>query len=284
MSHSALDIRPLSGALGAEVFGIDLAGPVDDARFDAVHRAFVDFGLLVFRDQELTHEAQIAWARRFGTPDIHPIANGMEEFPELIRVLKPAGASASFGVGWHSDNSFFEEPSLGSVLYGVTIPPYGGDTLYASMEKAYQALSEPLRRMLDGMQAVHSAVRAYDPDVTGREKFRGEAPITYRYSDAVRQEVVHPVIRTHPVSGRKSLYVNQMFTQRIVGLKQHESDALLALLYDHCVRPEFTCRLRWQPRTVAMWDNRSVQHYAIDDYQQFERLMYRVTIAGDRPV
>lgn len=284
MSHSALDIRPLSGALGAEVFGVDLAGPVDDALFDAVHRAFVDFGLLVFRDQELTHAAQIAWARRFGTPDIHPIANGMEEFPELIRVLKPAGASASFGVGWHSDNSFFEEPSLGSVLYGVTIPPYGGDTLYASMEKAYQALSEPLRRMLDGMQAVHSAVRAYDPDVTGREKFAGEAPITYRYSDAIRQEVVHPVIRTHPVSGRKSLYVNQMFTQRIVGLKQHESDALLALLYDHCVRPEFTCRLRWQPRTVAMWDNRTVQHYAIDDYQQFERLMYRVTIAGDRPV
>lgn len=284
MAHSLIDLRPLAGALGAEVFGLDLAQPLDDDRFAAVHQAFVDRGLLVFRDQELTHQSQIAWARRFGVPDIHPIAIGLEEFPELIRVLKPAGASASFGVGWHSDNSFFAEPSLGSVLYGVTIPPFGGDTLYASMEKAYDALSEPLRRMLDGMQAVHSAVRAYDPDVTGREKYSGDAPITYRYSEAVREEVVHPVIRTHPVSGRKSIYVNQMFTQRIVGLKAHESDALLALLYDHCVRPEFTCRLRWQPRTLAMWDNRIVQHYAIDDYQQFERLMFRVTIAGDRPV
>lgn len=284
MAFSKLEIRPLAGSLGAEIFGVDLARPLDDACFAEIERAFLDHGVIVFRDQQIDHAAQIAWAGRFGPLDIHPIVEGMEEFPELVRVLKPAGASASFGVGWHSDNSFFAEPSLGSVLYGVTIPPYGGDTLYASMERAYDALSDPLKRMLDGMQAVHSAARAYDPAVTGTEKYEGKTPIRYRYSDAIREEVVHPVIRTHPRTGRKSVYVNQMFTQRIVGLPQGESDALLRYLYEHATRPEFTCRLRWQPRTLAMWDNRSVQHYAIDDYQQFERLMYRVTISGDRPL
>lgn len=283
MSTAPFEVRPLAGSLGAEIIGLDLSQPLDDALFAEVERAFLDFGVLAFRDQDLDHTAQIAWARRFGPPDVHPIVEGMDDTPELVRVLKPAGASASFGVGWHSDNSFFAEPSLGSVLYGVTIPPYGGDTLYASMEKAYEALSDRLKTMLEGMQAVHSAARAYDPAVTGTDKFEGKAPIRYRYSDAIYSEVVHPVIRTHPRTGRKSIYVNQMFTQRIVGLSQAESDALLRLLYEHATRPEFTCRLRWAPRTLAMWDNRSVQHYAIDDYQQFERLMYRVTITGDRP-
>lgn len=282
VAQTQIDIRPLSGALGAEILGVDVT-TLDDATFATIHREFLDRGVLVFRDQNLTHAQQIAFARRFGPPDVHPIVVGMEEFPELVRVLKPAGASASFGVGWHSDNSFFAHPSLGSVLYGVTIPPYGGDTLYASMEHAYDALSAPVKAMLDGLQAVHSAARAYDPAVTGTAKYEGKAPITYRYSDAVHEENVHPVIRTHPETGRKSLYVNQMFTQRIVGLGETESDAILRMLYDHCTRPEFTCRLRWAPRSLAVWDNRSVQHYAIDDYQQFERLMYRVTITGDRP-
>jgi taurine dioxygenase len=282
VAQANLEIRPLSGALGAEILGVDLSA-LDDATFAVIHREFLDRGMLVFRDQNLTHADQIAFATRFGPPDVHPIVLGMEEFPELVRVPKPAGASASFGVGWHSDNSFFANPSLGSVLYGVTIPPYGGDTLYASMERAYDALSAPIKAMLDGLQAVHSAARAYDPAVTGTEKYEGKAPIAYKYSDAVREENVHPVIRTHPESGRRSIYVNEMFTQRIVGLRENESSAILRMLYDHCTRPEFTCRLRWAPRSVAVWDNRSVQHYAIDDYQQFERLMFRVTITGDRP-
>jgi len=279
-----LDIRPLAGSLGAEIFGADLSQPLDDDQFAAIEKLLIDYGVLAFRDQNLDNAAQIAFAARFGPLDVHPIVEGIDEHPELVRVLKPAGASASFGVGWHSDNSFFAEPSLGSVLYGVTIPPYGGDTLYASMERAYDALSDPMKALLDGMQAVHSASRAYDPAVTGTEKFEGKAPIRYRYSDSIKDEVVHPVIRTHPRSGRKSIYVNQMFTQRIVGLPGGESDALLRFLYEHATRPEFTCRLRWAPKTLAMWDNRIVQHYAIDDYQQFERLMFRVTITGDRPV
>ena len=285
MISSKLETRPLSGALGAEVVGVDLSRSLDDVTFGAIRRAFVDFGVLCFREQQITPQQQVAFARRFGALDVHPIVNGTDDIPELVRVLKPAGESASFGVGWHSDNSFFENPSLGSVLYGMTIPPYGGDTLYASMEKAYTALSEPVKRFLDGLVAVHSASRAYDPKNTGEHKYRGEAPITYRFDErAIYAEVQHPVIRTHPESGRKSIYVNQMFTQRIVGLSEGESRAVLAFLYDHCVRPEFTCRVRWQTGTLTMWDNRSVQHYAVDDYQAFERLMYRVTICGDRPV
>lgn len=281
MSHP-LDVRPVSGALGAEVHGVDLAD-LDEGTFAALQRAFHDHAVLFFRDQKLTPAAQVAFARRFGQPDVHPIVNGTEELPELVRVWKPSGQSASFGVGWHTDNSFFERPSLGSVLYGVVIPPYGGDTLFASMERAWNALSEGMKARLEGLEAVHSASRAYDPATVGEAKYRGEAPITYRMSDAVRAEAVHPVVRTHPETGRRSIYVNPMFTQRIVGLRAAESDALLDFLYRHCATPDWSCRFRWTPGALAMWDNRCVWHYALDDYQAFERVMHRVTIAGDRP-
>jgi taurine dioxygenase len=283
MSQPSIEIQPIAGAMGAEIRGVDLSKPLEDAAFAAVKGALLDHGAIFFREQTLPPHAQLAFARRFGELDVHPIVNGMDEHPELVRVWKPAGQSASFGVGWHSDNSFFQEPSLGSVLYGVTIPPYGGDTLYAHMERAYQALSPALRDFLDGLTAVHSAARAYAPSLVGEAKYAGDAPITYRYSEAVNEEAEHPVVRTHPETGRKSLYVNAMFTSRIVGLEPAESDALLDFLFEHMARPEFTCRFRWTPGAVAVWDNRCVQHYAMDDYRDFERLMFRVTVRGDRP-
>ena len=281
MSRSPIEIRRLSGALGAEVLGVDLAA---EPALPEVRQAFADHAVLAFRDQKLTREDQLAFARQLGTPEVHPIVEGTDDHPEVIRVWKPAGEPASFGTGWHTDNSFFPEPSLGSTLYAVEVPPYGGDTLYASMEAAYEALSPAMKAFLGPLRAIHSASRAYDPAVTGREKYEGKAPIRYRYSESIREEVSHPVVRTHPDTGRKSLYVNQMFTQRIEGLERGESDALLAFLYEHATRPEFTCRLRWQPGTLALWDNRCVQHYAMDDYREFDRLMFRVTIAGERPV
>jgi taurine dioxygenase len=281
---NGIDVRPLSGALGAEVRGVDLSKPLEDAAFDAVHRAFLDHHVLVFRDQSLSREAELAFARRFGAPDVHPIANGMAEHPEVIRVTKPAGERAFFGTSWHTDNSFFAKPSAITILYGDTIPPVGGDTLFASMEKAWATLSEPLRAFLATLRAVHSASAAYDPRTTGDAKYKGETAITYTFSEAIYDEVEHPVMRTHPETGQPSLYVNAMFTQRLVGLEKHESDALLAMLYAHAVRPEFLCRVRWEPGTLTMWDNRCVQHYAIDDYEDFERVMYRVTIEGSRPV
>jgi taurine dioxygenase len=279
----ALEARPLSGALGAEIPGVDLSKPLETAVFDEVRAALLRHGAVFFRDQRLTREAQLDFARRFGEPEVHPIANGMAEHPELIRVLKPAGEAAFFGTSWHSDNSFFEKPSALTILYGERVPPVGGDTLFASMERAYAALSEPMRAFLGPLVAVHSASRAYDPRTTGEAKYRGETAITYTFSEAIYEEVEHPVVRTHPETGRRSLYVNPMFTQRIVGLAPHESDALLAMLHAHATRPEFTCRFRWESGSVAVWDNRCVQHYAIDDYRDFERVMYRVTIQGTRP-
>jgi taurine dioxygenase len=279
---ASLEIHPLSGHLGAELRGVDLAR-LDDSLFAKIHQAFLDYSVVVFRDQRLSHEDQIAFARRFGEPDVHPIAIGIEAHPEIIKVLKPAGERAAFGTSWHTDNTFFEEPSMASILYGVTLPPYGGDTLWASMEKAYETLSPGMKKIVDELTAVHSASRAYDPAVTGEAKYRGEAAINYRHSDVIDEEVEHPVIRTHPETGRKAIFVNPMFTIRIAGLSQRESDAILEFLYQHATLPEFTCRLQWQPGTVALWDNRCTQHYAIDDYEGFERLMYRVTVQGDRP-
>jgi taurine dioxygenase len=277
-------VKRVSPALGAEIAGVDLAKPLTDDLFGEIHRAFLEHAVIFFRRQRLDPEVQIAFARRFGELDVHPIVKGTEEHPELIRVWKPAGERASFGVGWHSDNSFFERPSLGTMLYGVTVPPYGGDTLFASMEAAYEALSPAMREFLEDLVAIHSASRAYDPAVTGEAKYRGEAPIEYRFSEAIREEVEHPVVRTHPETGRRGIYVNPMFTLRIKDVTEPESQALLGFLFEHCTRPEFTCRFRWEPGSLAFWDNRCVQHYAMDDYREFERVMHRVTIAGDRPV
>lgn len=281
--ESDITIRGLSGALGAEVRGLDLGRPLSGREGEELLEAFYRYGVLCIRDQKLTREAQVAFAQLFGTPDVHPIAKGMEAYPEVIRVLKPAGEQAFFGTSWHTDNSFFEKPSAVTILYGEVIPSVGGDTVYASMERAWEMLSEPLRHFLEPLRAIHSAREAFDPRTTGDAKYKGEAAIQYTYSDAIYEETEHPVVRTHPVTGRKSLYVNPMFTQQIVGLSKAESDGLLAMLYDVSTRPELTCRVRWEPGTVTVWDNRWLQHYAIDDYADAERLMYRVTIEGERP-
>jgi len=278
----SLAVRPLAGALGAEVVGTDVTRLGRGERA-ALRTAFLEHHVLVIRDQSLGRAEQLAFAREFGEPEVHPIVEGMDEHPDVIRVHKPAGASASFGVGWHTDNSFFAEPSGATVLYGEVVPPVGGDTLYANMERAWEALSETLRGCLDGLLGIHSARRAYDPALVGREKYEGKGPLTYRLSDAIDQEVRHPVARTHPETGRKSLYVNPMFTVGIEGMRRAESDALLAFLFDHAAAPDFGCRVRWEPGTVTVWDNRCVWHYALDDYRDHERLMYRVTLAGERP-
>ena len=279
-----IEVRPLSGVIGAEIEGADVSDALDDDTFAEIREALLRHGVICLLDQKLDREAQLAFGRRFGELDVHPIANGMEEHPEIIRVLKPAGEAAYFGTSWHSDNSFFECPSAITILYGETVPSRGGDTLFASMEKAYATLSPPMREFLAPRMAVHSAARGYDPRTTGDAKYRGGTAIGYTYSDSIYDEVEHPVVRTHPDTGHKSLYVNSMFTERIVALEAHESEALLAMLHQHATRPEFTCRVRWRPGTLTLWDNRCVQHYALDDYRDFERVMYRVTVAGTRPV
>jgi taurine dioxygenase len=281
--NGKLQIRPLSGVLGAEILGADLSRPLSHEVFSEIRAALTHYEVVFFRDQDLSRKAQVDFAGLFGKPDIHPIANSMQEYSEVIKVWKPAGESASFGTGWHTDNSFFEHPTILSFLYGVTIPHFGGDTLYASTSRAYDALSQTMRDILAELSAVHSATRAYDPETTGADKYDGKAAITYTYSSAVEAEVEHPVVRRHPESGRRSIYVNPMFTQRLVGMKPRESDALLQFLYQHIALPDFQCRFRWEPGSLAVWDNRVTQHYALDDYQEYERLMYRVTVSASPP-
>jgi taurine dioxygenase len=283
MGYRHLEVLPASGSLGAEVRGVSLASALPDEVFAEIQRAFLEHAVLFFRDQPLDRVEQLAFASRFGTPEVHPIVDGLEATPEVVRVLKPAGESASFGTGWHTDNTFFAAPSMATVLYGERVPPFGGDTLFASMERAYDALSPAFRERLSGLAAVHSASRAYDPAVTGEAKYKGDAPIRYRWSDSIRDEVEHPIVRTHPETGRRSLFVNPMFTLRIVGMTDSESRALLDFLFEHCAQPDFQCRFRWENDSVAVWDNRCVWHYAMDDYREHERLMFRVTLAGDVP-
>lgn len=283
MSQSPFEVRPLAGALGAEICGLDLSQPLEAGLMSKLRDSLVDHGVLVLRAQKIDRTQHLAFARTFGEPDVHPIAEGMEGMPEMLRVHKPAGEAAFFGTSWHSDNTFFEQPSGVTVLHGITIPPYGGDTLYASMEHAWRGLSEPMQAFLRPLRARHSARPAYDPTIVGSAKYEGTAPIKYKMSEAVYAEVSHPIARTHPVSGRVSLFVNPMFTTHIEGLERHESDALLQMLHAHATRPEYTCRVRWEPDTLVLWDNRQTQHYAVDDYSNHERLMYRVTIQGERP-
>jgi taurine dioxygenase len=282
MTAPALDIRPLAGAMGAEILGADLS-EIDDALFAVIQKAFYEFGAIVIRDQVLTHEEHKRFAARFGKLEVHPIVEGLEGHPEIIKIHKAKGDPATFGVGWHSDNSFTERPSLGSILYAEKIPPYGGDTLFANQHLAYEQLSGGMRRMLDGLNAVHSAKYAYTAPTT-REKYEGKTTMAYRHSDAIEKEVLHPVVRTHPVTRRKALYVNPMFTVGIEDMSDEESRPLLDFLFRHTVREDFQCRVRWQPGSVVMWDNRWIQHCALDDCQGFERIHYRITVEGEKPI
>ncbi len=277
-----LTVAPLTGAMGAELSGIDLRDPLSDSALSEIRDALHSYGAVFFRDQPLTHDQHLVFARHFGALEEHPIVNGMESHPEIIRMHKPAGESASFGVGWHSDNSFLSEPSLGSIVRAEIVPPHGGDTLFTNMAAAYDGLSPGMKRLLDGLVAVHSASEAYTSD-TAVDKYDGDTAITYRRSDAITNRVEHPVVRTHPESGHKALYVNPMFTLHFKDMSKEESAGLLDYLFRHATRGEFQCRFRWQPGSVAFWDNRLVMHNALNDYQGFERLLYRVTVAGDRP-
>ena len=275
-------INPLTGGCGAQIDGVSLA-QLSNSEFDSICSALGAHGALFMHNQQLNFEELIELGQRFGPLEKHQIVDGMEEYPEIIKVLKPAGERAAFGTAWHSDNTFQEKPSMGSILYSQIIPPYGGDTLFANQMLAYETLSDKMKSIIADLQAVHSAGPAYTMKGT-QDRYDKKAAITYTWHDSIKDEVVHPVVRTHPVTGRKALFVNDMFTQRFKGMSRDESAPLLNYLRRHATRPEFCCRFRWQENTVAIWDNRIVQHYAVNDYQDYERLLYRVTIEGEKPV
>jgi len=277
--NSSIEIRQLAPFCGAEITGVDL-NTADDGQLGEVVEACAQYGVVTLPDQDLTPESQIRLANRFGRAEVHPIVNSLDGYPEVVRIHKAAGDRATFGVGWHSDNSFQESPSAVSILAARKIPPLGGDTLFASQYAAYDALSDGMKDLLDGMIAVHSAKYAYTTSTAMERYDSDETTISYKMSDAVEAEIEHPVIRSHPETRRKALYVNAMFTIRFKDMTEEESKPMLRFLCQHATRVEFQCRVRWTDRAVTMWDNRCVQHYAMDDYPDYERVLDRVTVAG----
>lgn len=280
--YSRIGVKPISGALGAEIEGVDLAKPLDNQIFSEVHQAFLDYQVIFFRDQKITPDQQLAFARRFGTLNVHPYAPSLEGYPEVLRIFKEKDDKVNFGGGWHSDLTFLEKPPLGSVLYAREVPPHGGDTMWTNMYLAYESLSDGLKKTLDGLKAVHSANKQYGIDGSEAAKNNAKRSMKPNVSESAKAEIVHPVVRTHPETGRKALFVNGAFTERFEGWTKEESRPLLSFLYKHAVRPEFTCRFRWEKDSLAFWDNRCTQHYALNDYHGFRREMHRVTIDGDR--
>lgn len=271
----AITVKRQAGALGAEIGGVDLSKDLDRPTFDAIHRAFVEYEVIFFRNQTMTPEQHKAFGRRFGTLNIHPYVKGMEGHPEIMEIIKEPTDKLNFGGGWHSDMSFLETPSIGSILHAIEVPDYGGDTLFASMTKAYDALSDGMKATLEGLRAVHSANREYSAQGASAQK-RGAMVVAE--AEGMAGEFVHPVVKTHPATGRKSLYVNPAFTLRFEGWKEKESKSLLDYLFNHARYEGFTCRFRWDAGSVAMWDNRSVWHFALNDYPGQRRRMRRVTV------
>jgi taurine dioxygenase len=274
MSQS-LQIRRLAGALGAEISGVDLAQDLPDATIAAIRQALLDHQVIFFRDQALTPARQVAFGARFGPLNIHPYVAGMADHPEVMEVVKEPEDRINFGGGWHSDMSFLERPAIGSILYAVDTPEFGGDTLFASQAAAFEALSPGLQATLEGLSAVHSAAREYSAQGHSAQKRKSMA---IAEADGLVGEYVHPMVLTHPESGRKALYVNPAFTLKIEGWKTSESKVLLDYLFQHCRYEGFTCRFNWRPGSVAFWDNRSVWHFALNDYPGQRRHMRRVTV------
>lgn len=275
-----IDIRPVSGALGAEIRGLDLGADLDNSTMASVREVFFEHGVVFFMDQDLTPEQQLSFARRFGGIDVNKFFEQVDGYPEIAQVRKEPGDTANIGGGWHTDHSYDEDPAMGSMLYARELPETGGDTMFASMYAAYDALSPGMKELLDGMKAVHSGARAFGPNSKANTENRSAQ---FRLSEVAENEVEHPVVCTHADSGRKHLYVNGGFTTRFADMTVEESAPLLQFLYQHAARPEFPCRFRWQPGAMAFWDNRCTQHFALNDYHGQRRLMHRVTIQGQRP-
>ncbi len=275
-----MHVEPVSGTLGAEVSGIDLRDELSPSCVAELRAAFNEHQVLFFRDQDLSATEQIAFGRRFGPLGTHPYVAANPAHPEVIDIVTEADDRVNFGGGWHSDVTFLAEPDLGSILYAVDVPPAGGDTLFASQVAAYEALSPTMRGLLDGLVGIHSASKQYGGAGYSQQS---SAIATHGEADAASSRVEHPVVRTHPETGRQALYVNEAFTIGIKGMSRAESVALLGFLFEHATAEPFTCRFRWRDGSVAMWDNRSVQHYALHDYRGQRRVMRRITICGDRP-
>jgi taurine dioxygenase len=274
-----LEIQPIAGALGAELHGVDLGSDLDEATIAEIRQALLDHCVIFFRDQEFDAAQHKALARRFGKIFVHPNYYGLQIDPEILEIRREPGDTKVVGEDWHTDTTMMADPPMGAILYALEVPPYGGDTLFANQYLAYETLSDGMKRMLGSLRAVHSDRMVAGPAVSHAGR------TTKARADADWRETinVHPVVRTHPETKRRLLYVNYSYTVGFEAMTEEESRPLLNYLMEHGNRPEFTCRFRWTKGAVAFWDNRCVKHLAVNDAQPFRRLMRRVQIAGDRP-
>lgn len=269
MSTNILQVKPLTRRIGAEISGVNLNEPLSTAEFEVVHQALIDHQVIFFRDQSLSHEAHKAFGRRFGRLAIHSGVKGLDEHPEIVAIHADADSKFVAGESWHSDLTADAAPPLGSILFIPIVPEVGGDTLFASMYAAYDALSSRMKTYLDGLSAMHDADQVFRP--------------LFPELDRKYPSSAHPIVRTHPVSGRKLIFVNPSYTTHIIGVSKAESAAVLGYLYQHCANADFQVRFRWRPGSVAFWDNRCTWHQAVWDYFPSVRSGYRVTVAGDKP-
>jgi taurine dioxygenase len=276
---STIEVVPLTATIGAEIRGVDLASAPDDPDTMAqIERALYDHLVVFFREQQLTEDQHVRFASHFGPFEHHAFAKPHPDHPDMT-VLDQTTPERDGGNSWHSDSSFMEQPALGSVLRAVQLPPLGGDTCWASMYAAFDALSPRLQAMLDGLTALHDIIVPLEKAIAGGHSVSADL-------EQIRRQwppMEHPVVRRHPVTGRLALYVNNNFTTRILGITKQESDLLLPYLLQHVQRPDFQVRFRWAPGSVAFWDNRVTQHYAVPDYSGHRRIMHRVTLTGERP-
>jgi alpha-ketoglutarate-dependent taurine dioxygenase len=291
-TRTDIDVRPTSGYTGAEIYGVNLAEPLDASTVADIRQALLRWKVVFFRDQDITPGQQVEFARLFGTvTPAHPTLPGLDGHPEILVVddrKKHRAAASSGGVepsseydqnNWHSDVTFVPNPPFASILRGLVTPPYGGDTGFSNLVAAYEALSEPIRGLLDGLHAVHNNSFPVASLTAAKDDVKSQF-------ESTPYTVVHPVVRVHPETGERALYVNINFTREIVGLSRGESANLLGFLYNHLGQPAFTTRFRWEPNSIAFWDNRAVAHLAPSDlgHLDFDRVMHRVTLAGDTPV
>ena len=272
-----MKVRRIAGALGAEITGVDLS-EASDAQIADIRRIWLESLVVFFREQRLSSEQYMAFARRIGRPVEYPFVKGLPGFPEIIEVKKLEHEKVNFGGVWHSDTAYLEVPPMASMLLAREIPPHGGDTLFANMVMAYETLSPGMKAMLENLVAVNASAKA-DVTRTREDRIRTDG------SDGAKKELVaeHPVVRTHPETGRKALYVNFAHTVRFRDMTEQESAPILEFLFQHQIRPEFTCRFAWQVGSLALWDNRCTQHNPVNDYHGFRRVMHRITLQGDRP-
>ena len=274
-----MKIKKIAGALGAEIFDVDLTQTLTTDLVKEIRNVFLWHGMIYLRNQPLTSQQFMNFAKAMGEPIEYPFVKGFEEFPQIIEVKKLEHEKVNFGGVWHSDTTYLEKPPMGSMLLSKEIPPYGGDTLFACQYAAYESLSDTMQRLLEGLRGVSASAKA-DVSKTREDRIKSDgkesAPKSFTNS--------HPVVRTHPETGRKALYVNVAHTVGIEGLNDAESAPLLSFLFEHQVKPELTCRLAWEPDALAFWDNRCTQHNPVNDYHGHRRVLHRITLQGDKPV